>query len=75
MYLLLFIINKKMKTLELNQMEVIEGGDIGDFVNGVCAALVVANYLGVIALMATPGGQVVAGACLVNLIGNGAGWW
>ena len=64
-----------MKTLELNQLETINGGDVGDVVNGICAALATASYFGWIALMATPAGQAAAGVCLVNLIGNGAGWW
>ena len=63
-----------MKTLEFNQMELVEGGDAGDVVNGLCGAVAAASYFGWIA-MSTPVGQVVGGICLVNLIGNGAGWW
>jgi len=64
-----------MKTLEIYQLEEIHGGGVSDVVNGICAALAVANYFGWIVLMASPAGQAAAGVCLVNAIGSGAGWW
>lgn len=65
-----------MKTLELNKMENVSGGDFGDVVNGACAAVGVASYVGWIAVsISSPVGWVVGGACLVNVVGNGAGWW
>ncbi|MBL4746904.1 MAG: hypothetical protein JKY08_11130 [Flavobacteriaceae bacterium] len=65
-----------MRKLEINELSNIQGGDVGDVINGACAALAAGSYLTIIALsISTPVGAVIGGACLVNVIGNGAGWW
>lgn len=63
-----------MKTLDLKRIETIEAGGFGDVVNGACAAVGAASLFGWIAL-SNPVGWAIGGGCLINAIGNGAGWW
>ena len=64
-----------MKTIEINRLSEINGGDVGDVVSGACAAVATASLFGVIALGSSPVGWTVGGVCLINAIGGGAGWW
>jgi hypothetical protein len=69
-----------MKKLEIQRLEEINGGLIGNIINGACAAggvWTVGAYLGLVTAVAVSGGTAVAlvAACTVNAIGTGNGWW
>lgn len=65
-----------MKKLNLNQLEVIQGSDVGDVVSGACSAIMAYGVYARIVSAAIPvAGQVVMGGCTVWAIGKGFDLW
>ena len=63
-----------MKTLTINKLENINGGDVANVISGVCAAVALSGLVGIIVLN-NPVGYGIRGACLVHTIGRGMDWW
>ncbi|WP_435260707.1 hypothetical protein [Tenacibaculum sp. nBUS_03] len=60
-----------MKSLELNQMEGLQGGDWGDWVNGACSAVLLANIISKGAINLHPAGLIASSVCAGWGIANG----
>jgi hypothetical protein len=63
-----------MKTLEIKQLEEINGGSVANVISGACAAVALSGLIGIIVLN-NPVGYGVRGACLVHTVGRGMDWW
>jgi len=63
-----------MKTLEINQMEEILGGDASGVILGACTGLGLAGLVGLI-VIPEPTSKVIAGVCIANGIAGYFDWW
>lgn len=63
-----------MKTLELNQLEIINGGSVSGVVTGACASIGLAGALKLITISRTAG-IGLAVVCGANAAGSHYGWW
>lgn len=63
-----------MRKINIDELELIQGGDVSDVILGACTGLGVAGLVGLITIP-EPTSKVVVGVCLVNGVGGYFDWW
>lgn len=63
-----------MKTLELKQMEIVNGGSVSGVINGACVSIGLAGALKMIVISRTAA-VGLAVVCGINAAGDHYGWW
>lgn len=65
-----------MKELNIEELSMISGGDAGDLVDGICAAIGVYGVYAMIVSATIPViGQAAIAGCAVWAVGSGFDWW